>query len=130
MTDGGAPVSHEDTDSNWFIQPHRQSGNVHYDWRRSWNRSQDWRACGKRRGSAGTPSSQNMSTLLAFTDSDLEHVVHVNAFLLHMNDFEKMNRVYAECLCSHRSARTVIGVRELPRPVVLLTMSLTAVTRE
>jgi 2-iminobutanoate/2-iminopropanoate deaminase len=73
---------------------------------------------------------KNMSTLLASADSDLEHVVHVNVFLLHMSDFEEMNRVYAECLCSHRPARTVIGVRELPKPGVLLTMSLTAVTRE
>ena len=73
---------------------------------------------------------KNMSTLLASADSDLEHVVHANVFLLHMSDFEEMNRVYAECFCSHRPARTVIGVRELSKPGVLLTMSLTAVTRE
>ena len=73
---------------------------------------------------------ENMSTLLAAADSDLEHVVHVNVLLLHMSDFEEMNRVYAECFGSHRPARTVIGVRELPKPGVLLTMSLTAVTRE
>jgi len=81
----------------------------------------------------GTQARQvlkNMSTLLASADSDLEHVVHVNVFLLHMSDFEEMNRVYAEYLCSHRPARTVIGVRELPKPGVLLTMSLTAVTRQ
>jgi 2-iminobutanoate/2-iminopropanoate deaminase len=31
---------------------------------------------------------------------------------------------------SHRPARTVIGVSELPRPGVLLTMNLTAVTND
>ena len=71
-----------------------------------------------------------MTTLLASADSDLEHVVHVNVFLLHMSDFEEMNRMYAECFGPHRPARTVIGVRELPKPEVLLTVSLTAVTRE
>lgn len=79
----------------------------------------------------GTQTRQvlkNMSTLLASVDSDLEHVVHVNVFLLHMSDFEAMNRVYAECMGSHRPARTVIGVHELPKPGVFLTMNLTAVT--
>jgi len=72
----------------------------------------------------------NMSALLGSAGSDLQHVVHVNVFLLNMSDFEEMNRVYAECMGAHRPARTVIGVRELPKPGVLLTMNLTAVTRD
>lgn len=72
----------------------------------------------------------NMSALLASVGSDLEHIVHVNVFLLHMSDFEEMNRVYAECMGCHRPARTVIGVHELPKPAVLLTMNLSAVTRD
>jgi len=72
----------------------------------------------------------NMSAMLASAGSDLQHVVHVNVFLLRMADFEEMNRIYAECMGSHRPARTVIGVHELPKPGVLLTMNLTAVTRE
>ena len=71
---------------------------------------------------------KNMAALLASADSDLQQVVHVNVFLLHMSDFEEMNRVYAECMGPHRPARTVIGVHELPKPGVLLTMNLTAVT--
>jgi 2-iminobutanoate/2-iminopropanoate deaminase len=47
-----------------------------------------------------------------------------------MRDFEEMNRAYIEVLGDHRPARTVIGVHELPKPGVLLTMNLTAVTRE
>jgi hypothetical protein len=42
--------------------------------------------------------------------------------------FEAMNTAYVEKMGDHRPARTVIGVRELPKPAVLLTMNLTAVT--
>jgi len=72
----------------------------------------------------------NLVALLQSAGSDLDHVVHVNIFLLHMSDFEEMNRPYAERMGTHRPARTVIGVNELPKPGVLLTMNLTAVTRE
>jgi 2-iminobutanoate/2-iminopropanoate deaminase len=44
-----------------------------------------------------------------------------------MRDFEEMNRAYVEMMGNHRPARTVIGVHELPKPGVLLTMNLTAV---
>lgn len=72
---------------------------------------------------------ENMSMLLESAESDLQHMVHVNVFLLHMSDFDEMNRVYAECFGNHRPARTVSGVHELPRPGMLLTMNLTAVSR-
>ena len=68
--------------------------------------------------------------MLASVGSDLAHVVHVNVFLGQMSDFEAMNAAYVEKFGSHRPARTVIGVRELPRPGVLLTMNLTAVTAD
>lgn len=47
-----------------------------------------------------------------------------------MRDFEEMNRAYIEVMANHRPARTVIGVNELPKPGVLLTMNLTAVTKD
>ena len=67
--------------------------------------------------------------MLEAVGSDLNHVMHINVFLLHMADFERMNQAYVECMGEHRPARTVIGVRELPKPGVLLTMNLTAVTK-
>jgi 2-iminobutanoate/2-iminopropanoate deaminase len=73
---------------------------------------------------------ESFKVMLASVGSDLEHVVHVNVFLKDMRDFDEMNRAYVELLGSHRPARTVIGVSELPRPGVLLTMDLTAVTGE
>ena len=67
--------------------------------------------------------------MLESVDSDLEHIVHVNVFLRHMADFDEMNRAYVEKMGAHRPARTVIGVNDLPKPGVMLTMNLTAVTR-
>ena len=86
---------------------------------------------------AGTDvASQTMQILDSFkvmldsVDSDLDHVVHINIFLKNMSSFDEMNQAYIEKMGDHRPARTVIGVNELPKPGVLLTMNLTAVTRE
>jgi 2-iminobutanoate/2-iminopropanoate deaminase len=72
----------------------------------------------------------NFNVMLESVGSDLDHVVHVNVFLKEMSDFEAMNAAYVEKLGDHRPARTVVGVRELPKPGVLLTMNLIATTRE
>ena len=73
---------------------------------------------------------ESFRVMLESVDSDLHHIVHVNVFLKDMRDFEEMNRAYVDMLGDHRPARTVIGVAELPKPGVLLTMNLTAVTKE
>ena len=73
---------------------------------------------------------QSFKVMLEAAGSDLAHIVHLNVFLLHMRDFDEMNRAYVDSLGDHRPARTVIGVNELPRPGVLLTMNLTAVTKD
>ncbi len=71
---------------------------------------------------------ESFRVMLESVGSDLVHVVHVNIFLSRMSDFEGMNAAYMEKMGAHRPARTVVGVRELPKPGVLLTMNLTAVT--
>ena len=73
---------------------------------------------------------ETFRVMLESVGSDLAHIVHVHVFLKHMSDFDEMNRAYADVMGSHRPARTAIGVNELPKPGVLLTMNLTAVTRE
>src|SRR5260221_6163829 len=70
----------------------------------------------------------SFTVMLESVGSDLAHVVHVNIFLARMSDFEAMNAAYVEKMGDHRPARTVIGVGELPKHGVLLTMNLTAVT--
>ena len=72
----------------------------------------------------------SFATMLRSVGSDLDHVVHVNVFLADMADFDAMNDAYADKMGDHRPARTVIGVRELPKPGFRLTMNLTAVTEE
>ncbi|MCP4621775.1 MAG: RidA family protein [Bradyrhizobium sp.] len=73
---------------------------------------------------------QSFKVMLEAAGSDLNHVVHVNVFLRDMKDFEAMNAAYVEAMGEHRPARTAFAVRDLPKPEVLLTMNLTAVTRE
>jgi 2-iminobutanoate/2-iminopropanoate deaminase len=73
---------------------------------------------------------QSFQVMLQSVGSDLNHVIHLNVFLKDMQDFDEMNRAYVEMMDNHRPARTVIGVSELPKPGVLLTMNLTAVTSE
>jgi 2-iminobutanoate/2-iminopropanoate deaminase len=70
----------------------------------------------------------SFKVMLESVGSDLAHVVHVNIFLKEMGDFEAMNVAYIQRMGEYQPARTVIGVRELPKPGVLLTMNLTAVT--
>ena len=62
--------------------------------------------------------------------SDLNHVIHIQVFLKNVSDFEEMNRAYVDAMGDHLPARTVIGVSDLPKPGFLLTMNLTAVTKD
>ena len=72
----------------------------------------------------------SFEVMLKSVGSDLNHVIHINIFLDSMQDFDEMNRAYIEMMGDHRPARTVVGVSELPKPGVRLTMNLTAVTIE
>ena len=73
---------------------------------------------------------ESFSVMLRSVDSDLDRVIHINVFLLDMRDFDKMNRAYIAAMADHRPARTVVGVNELPKPGIRLTMNLTAVARD
>jgi len=73
---------------------------------------------------------KSFKVMLEAVNSDLEYIIHVNVFLKEMRDFEEMNRAYVDMMGDHRPARTVIGVAELPKPGVLVTMNLTAVAKE
>ena len=72
----------------------------------------------------------SFQVMLESVGSDLAHVVHINVFLRDMADFEAMNQAYAARMGGHRPARTAIGVSDLPKPGLRLTMNLTAVTRD
>jgi len=72
---------------------------------------------------------QSFEVMLDTVGSDLHHTVHINIFLKTMADLDAMNAAYAQMMGEYRPARTVVAVSELPKPGVLLTMNLTAVTR-
>ncbi len=80
-------------------------------------------------GSQARQILKSFEIMLESVGSGLDHVVHVNVFLQNMSDFDAMNAAYIEMMGNHRPARTVFSVRELPKPGVLLTMNLTAVTK-
>jgi len=70
---------------------------------------------------------ESFRLMLEGVGSSLTQVMHVQVFLLNMDDFEDMNRAYREVFSAHQPARTVIGVSALPKKGALLTMNLTAV---
>ena len=73
---------------------------------------------------------ESFRVMLRSVGSDLDRVIHINVFLKDMRDFEAMNRAYVAMMGEHRPARTVIGVNELPKPGILLTMNLTAISSD
>jgi 2-iminobutanoate/2-iminopropanoate deaminase len=70
---------------------------------------------------------ESFRSMLEGVGSSLAHVMHVQVFLLNMEDFEELNRAYREVFSEHQPARTVIGVSSLPKKGALLTMNLSAV---
>ena len=73
---------------------------------------------------------ENFRLMLESVGSRLEDTMHVHVFLKHVEDFEAMNRAYAEVFSSHLPARTVICVADLPKKGALLTMNLNAICSE
>ena len=73
---------------------------------------------------------RSFDKMLRSVGSDLAHIVHIHVYLKEMSDFDEMNQAYIDVMGDHRPARTVIGVRELPKPEFLVLMNLTAVVAD
>lgn len=69
---------------------------------------------------------RNFSSMLGDVGASLRDVMHVHVFLVRVEDFQEMNRAYAEEFGSYLPARTVICVADLPKKGALMTMNLTA----
>ncbi len=52
----------------------------------------------------------NLSLRLSEASLEKENVVKVTVYLKNTNDFDEMNRLYAEFFGSHKPARTTLGV--------------------
>ncbi|HRQ24226.1 MAG TPA: RidA family protein [Anaerolineales bacterium] len=57
----------------------------------------------------------NLSHVLEAAGTDLSHVVKTLVFLQDMNDFPKMNAVYAEFFGENPPARSTVAVAGLPK---------------
>jgi len=57
---------------------------------------------------------QNLEIVLQEAGLKLTDVFKTNVYLSDMENFAKMNLVYAECFGTHRPARTTIAVKGLP----------------
>jgi 2-iminobutanoate/2-iminopropanoate deaminase len=57
---------------------------------------------------------RNIDAILQAAGSGLPHVVRCGVFLVDMNEFPKMNEVYARAFGAHRPARTTVEVAGLP----------------
>ena len=58
---------------------------------------------------------QNLSVVVEAAGSSMDRVVKTTVFLLDMNDFTRMNAVYAEFFPANPPARSTVHVARLPR---------------
>lgn len=70
---------------------------------------------------------KNIATILEAAGSGLQHVVRCGVFLVDMQEFPRMNEVYARAFGSHRPARTTVEVSGLPGAGLLVEIDAVAV---
>mmetsp|Transcript_83414 Transcript_83414/g.169206 ORF Transcript_83414/g.169206 Transcript_83414/m.169206 type:complete len:166 (+) Transcript_83414:101-598(+) len=57
----------------------------------------------------------NVKGVLEGAGTSIDHVVKATVFLQHMEDFAKVNEVYAQAFQGHRPARSAVEVAKLPK---------------
>ncbi len=57
---------------------------------------------------------QNLSAVLATAGASVNDIIKVTIFLVDMNDFSRVNPLYASWLGEHRPARATVAVAALP----------------
>ena len=57
---------------------------------------------------------KDISIVLAEENLNLNNIVKTTVYLKDMNDFEGMNKVYAEIFNGHKPARTTISIKQNP----------------
>jgi 2-iminobutanoate/2-iminopropanoate deaminase len=71
----------------------------------------------------------NVAKILEAAGASLANVVRCGVFLVDMNDFGKMNGVYARMFGEHRPARTTVAVSALPGPGLKVEIDAVAVVK-
>ena len=62
---------------------------------------------------------QNLDAILKAAGSSLSRVVKATCFLATMDDFTRMNEVYARWFGDHKPARSTVAVKTLPKSVLV-----------
>ncbi|APF19688.1 RidA family protein [Calditrichota bacterium LG25] len=62
---------------------------------------------------------ENLKAVLEAAGSDLDHVVKTTIFLKDMNDFSKVNEIYAAYFGKAVPARSTVEVARLPKDVLI-----------
>ena len=60
-------------------------------------------------------SLKNLAVVLEAAGSDLDHVVKTSVFLQDINDFAKVNEIYAQYFQGETPARSCVQVAKLPK---------------
>ena len=60
---------------------------------------------------------ENLKAVLQAGDSSLDKVVKATVFITDMNDFAKVNEIYAHYFGEHKPARSCVEVSKLPKGV-------------
>lgn len=63
---------------------------------------------------------ENIGSILAEVNADLDALVQVTAYLVNMNDFGGYNEVYARYFNESGPTRTTVAVHQLPHPHLLI----------
>ena len=56
---------------------------------------------------------RNVETILLAANSDLNHVLQMTIYISEMDDWGKVNEVYARIMGEHRPARAIVPVKDL-----------------
>jgi 2-iminobutanoate/2-iminopropanoate deaminase len=62
---------------------------------------------------------KNLYYVLKEADSNFDHVIKTTIFLADMNDFEKVNEIYAYYFGNHKPARSTVAVKTLPKDALV-----------
>ena len=57
---------------------------------------------------------RNVEAILVAAGSSLQHVLRCGVFLIDMDEFDRMNRVYERVFAGHKPARTTVQAAALP----------------
>lgn len=69
---------------------------------------------------------ENIRDILHSEGADLKDIVDLSTFLVNFNDFKGYNETYAEFFDTNGPTRTTVAVHQLPHPLILIEIKVTA----